>query len=107
MTGFTKQQEPLFVSVESVADRALREDTVFVDGEIVPGADVVEEIGEAAGVTYRDDEPLRVGEKELQRDAHRWELDPASSDDYLARSHPEVTAETLRTMRHCHREKRR
>jgi hypothetical protein len=25
---------------------------------------------------------LKVGEKERSRDEHRWELDPASSEDY-------------------------
>lgn len=42
----------------------------------------VDAIGRSAGVTYQDDEPLRAGPKELERDEHRWELDPASSEDY-------------------------
>jgi len=50
-----------------------------------PGQDNVEEIGEALGITYQDNEPLRVGEKEESRDKKRWELDPASSDDYQDR----------------------
>ena len=37
------------------------------------------------GITYADDEPLKVGEKERSRDKKRWELDPASSDDYQDR----------------------
>jgi len=28
---------------------------------------------------------LRFGEKERERDVHRWELDPASADDYEER----------------------
>jgi hypothetical protein len=28
---------------------------------------------------------LKVGEKERERDRHRWELDPASSEDYVER----------------------
>jgi hypothetical protein len=48
--------------------------------------DVVDEIGAALGVTYADDEVLSAGEKEAERDAHRWELDPASSEDYAERS---------------------
>lgn len=45
-----------------------------------PDQDVVEEIGEAYGVTFRDDEPLSVLEKLEKRDEDRWELDPASAE---------------------------
>lgn len=38
-------------------------------------------------VIYEDGEPLRVGEKERQRDRHRWELEPASAEDYVDRMH--------------------
>ena len=47
-----------------------------------PDQDVVEEIGEALGVTYEDNEPLHTTEKVGERDRKRWELDPASSEDY-------------------------
>ncbi len=47
-----------------------------------PDQSVVEEIGRAVGVTYQDGEELKAGEKERERDKRRWELDPASSDDY-------------------------
>ena len=50
-----------------------------------PDQNVVEEIGQAMGVTYQDNEELRFGEKERGRDTKRWELDPASSDDYQDR----------------------
>jgi hypothetical protein len=50
-----------------------------------PETNVVEDIGLAMGVTYRDDEELKFGEKERSRDIKRWELDPASSDDYQDR----------------------
>jgi hypothetical protein len=50
-----------------------------------PDQNVVEEIGDALGITYRDDEELHLGDKERLRDEHRWELDPASSDDFLDR----------------------
>lgn len=43
-----------------------------------PDQDVVDELGEAAGLTYRDDEPLNYG-KVSERDEHRWELDPRSA----------------------------
>ena len=46
-----------------------------------PDQDIVDEIGEAAGLTYSDDEPLDSDKKVLDRDRHRWELDPASTDD--------------------------
>jgi hypothetical protein len=44
------------------------------------------EFGEALGIAYDDDEPLRVGDKEHERDLHRWELNPASAEDYRERS---------------------
>ena len=47
-----------------------------------PDQDVVEELGEAVGLTYEDNEPLDTAEKIANRDRHRWELDPASSEDY-------------------------
>jgi hypothetical protein len=50
-----------------------------------PGQNDVQETGEAMGVTYQDDEELKLGEKERSRDKKRWELDPASSDDYKDR----------------------
>ena len=50
-----------------------------------PDGNVVEDIGRAMGVTYDDNEELKVGEKERERDKKRWELDPASSDDYQDR----------------------
>ncbi|MEO8216845.1 MAG: DUF6335 family protein [Acidobacteriota bacterium] len=50
-----------------------------------PGQNVVEELGKAMGINYADDEVLKVGEKERERDRHRWELDPASSEDYQER----------------------
>lgn len=46
-----------------------------------PDQDVVEQLGEAVGLTYEDDEPLHTGEKLEERDRHRWELDPASATE--------------------------
>lgn len=46
-----------------------------------PDQDNVDEIGEAAGVTYQDDEPLNSDQKILERDRRRWELNPASAND--------------------------
>ena len=54
-----------------------------------PGQDNVQEMGEALGITYQDNEELKAGEKERSRDKHRWELDPASSEDYQDRAREE------------------
>lgn len=51
-----------------------------------PDQDVVEEIGASLGVQYNDDEELKSVDKIADRDRHRWELDPASSDDYRDRT---------------------
>jgi len=51
-----------------------------------PDQDVVEEIGTALGVQYADNEELKGVDKIEQRDRHRWELDPASSEDYQDRA---------------------
>lgn len=50
-----------------------------------PDQDVVDEIGKALGVQYDDNEELKGAAKIEERDRHRWELDPASSDDYIDR----------------------
>jgi hypothetical protein len=47
-----------------------------------PDQDVVDELGEAVGLIYEDNEPLHSTEKVEERDRRRWELDPASSEDY-------------------------
>jgi Family of unknown function (DUF6335) len=55
-----------------------------------PEQNDIESMGRALGVTYADDETLDPGEKEAERDAHRWELDPASSEDYAERTKPDA-----------------
>ena len=50
-----------------------------------PDQDIVDELGQAVGLTYEDNEPLQTDEKVAERDRHRWELDPASSEDYRNR----------------------
>ena len=67
------------------------EDAYFA-GEEAPGGDnptpdqdIVEDIGKALGVTYNDNEELEGAETLEKRDKHRWELDPASSDDFKDR----------------------
>ena len=50
-----------------------------------PDQDIVDDIGKALGVEYADSEPLKGSDKVVERDKHRWELDPASSEDYKDR----------------------
>ena len=64
------------------------EDAYFA-GEEAPGGDnptpdqdIVEDIGKALGVTYNDNEELKGADKLVERDKHRWEMDPASAEDY-------------------------
>jgi hypothetical protein len=63
-------------SAESVGDEAPGGDNP------TPDQDVVDEIGKALGVEYDDDEELQGGDEIVERDKKRWELDPASSDDF-------------------------
>ena len=71
------------------------EDVAFV-GEEYPGGpmpspdqDNVDEVGRAVGVEYEDTETLDPEGKIERRDEHRWELDPASAEDF----HERTTAE--------------
>jgi hypothetical protein len=50
-----------------------------------PDQDVVDDIGKALGVQYEDGEELKASDKIVERDRHRWEMDPASSEDYKDR----------------------
>ena len=50
-----------------------------------PDQDIVDEIGKALGVQYEDNEELKGEKKISDRDKKRWELDPASADDYEER----------------------
>jgi hypothetical protein len=47
-----------------------------------PDQDIVDEIGRAVGIEYDDDEELQGGEEVAERDRHRWELDPASKEEF-------------------------
>jgi uncharacterized protein DUF6335 len=50
-----------------------------------PDQDIVDDIGKALGVEYQDNEELKAADKVTERDRKRWELDPASSEDYKER----------------------
>jgi hypothetical protein len=60
-------------------------DESVVGGNTSPDQNDVDTIGEAVGLPYEDNEPLHTTEKIEERDRHRWELDPASSEDYKIR----------------------
>ena len=51
-----------------------------------PDQQIVDDIGRALGVEYQGSEALKGSEKITGRDRHRWELDPASSEDYKERT---------------------
>jgi hypothetical protein len=51
-----------------------------------PGQNDLDEMGKAVGLTYSDTEELKTGEMRGSRDRNRWELDPASSEDYADRT---------------------
>jgi len=51
-----------------------------------PDQDIVDELGKAVGLIYQNNEPLDTEEKVSERDRHRWELEPESSEDYEERS---------------------
>ena len=51
-----------------------------------PDQDRVDDIGRAVGVDYEDNEELKSAKKIERRDKKRWELDPASAEDYKERN---------------------
>lgn len=74
------------VSAMPATDDSLRTGEEAIGGfNTTPDDDLVDEIGEAVGLVYEDDEPLHTPEKVEARDRKRWELDPASSEDYQRR----------------------
>lgn len=59
-----------------------------VGGEPTPDRDLVDEIGEGVGITYRDDEELDFATKVYKRDEDRWELNPSSVEEEEEDSEP-------------------
>lgn len=45
----------------------------------------IDDVGDAAGISYSDTEPLHTGDKLERREHDRWELDPASDPDFQER----------------------
>jgi uncharacterized protein DUF6335 len=71
--------------IDAAWDRAdVGEETVGGSSP-TPDQDVVDQLGEAVGLTYEDNEPLDTEKKVAKRDYRRWELDPASSEGYMMR----------------------
>jgi hypothetical protein len=79
--------------VDAAWDRADEGEETVGGSSPTPDQDMVDEIGEAVGVSYADNEPLRPEDKLAKRDATRWELDPASSEDYAERVRSATEAE--------------
>jgi hypothetical protein len=76
----------------SAGDVDVNVEDAYFSGDEAPGGDnptpdqeVVDEIGKALGIEYQDSEELRGSDKVTKRDKHRWELDPASAEDYRER----------------------
>jgi hypothetical protein len=85
------RRELASMSAVAGSDPDVNVESAYFSGEEGPGGDnptpdqdIVDEIGKAVGLEYHDVEPLDA-EKVVERDKHRWELDPASSEDYRDR----------------------
>jgi hypothetical protein len=69
--------------VDAAWDEAESGGDETVGGSVAtPDQNVVDEIGQAVGLEFQDDEELRAPAEVLdKRDHHRWELDRRSADD--------------------------
>jgi len=81
------QREHLGMTDVTAGDVDVNTENAYFSGDEAPGGDnptpdqdIVDDIGRALGVEYQDDEPLKAVDKVTERDKHRWELDPASSE---------------------------
>ena len=72
--------------IDAAWDQAAAGEETVGGSSPTPDQDIVDEIGRAVGVNYEDAEPLHTTEKIEQRDQERWELHPASSEDFRERS---------------------
>src|SRR5262245_18088344 len=71
--------------LDAAWDRADAGEETVGGSSPTPDQDVVDQLGEAVGLIYEDNEPLDTEEKIAKRDERRWELDPASSEGYKMR----------------------
>ena len=72
--------------IDAAWDEAAAGDETVGGTTSTPDQDIVDEIGRAVGVDYDDAEPLHTTEKLERRDEQRWELHPASSEDFIERN---------------------
>jgi len=72
--------------IDAAWDETDTDDETVGGGNPTPDQNNVDEIVLALGIRFNDNEPLRPGDKIKSRDRYRWELNPASSEDYLERS---------------------
>jgi uncharacterized protein DUF6335 len=79
--------------IDAAWDQAAVGDETVGGSSPTPDQDIVDEIGKALGVTYADGEPLHTTEKIARRDEVRWELHPASSEDYAERTRTSETSQ--------------
>ena len=63
----------------------------------LPDQNDVDRIGHALGVEEQDEKPLATTEKIQGRDRERWELDPASAEDFEERRVAETPRRRRRT----------
>ncbi|HKY71259.1 MAG TPA: DUF6335 family protein [Nitrospira sp.] len=74
--------------IDAAWDQAASGEETVGGSNPTPDQDIVDELGRAAGVNYEDAEPLDMTEKVERRDEQRWELHPASSEDFTERNQP-------------------
>lgn len=68
--------------LDAAWDASVQAGDEAVGGSVItPDQDIVENLGEAVGLPYADDEPLNTEEKLLKRDRARWELNPESAEE--------------------------
>jgi hypothetical protein len=72
--------------IDAAWDQAATGEETVGGSSPTPDQDIVDEIGKAVGVGYEDAEPLQPTEKIQRRDEQRWELHPASSEDFAERN---------------------
>ncbi len=73
----------------TAGDIDARWEDAYASGDEAPGGDNptpdqdrVDDIGRALGIRYDDRQELQGGDEITERDRHRWEYDPASSEDW-------------------------
>jgi hypothetical protein len=72
--------------IDAAWDRADVGEEAVGGSVATPDQDIVENLGSAVGLTYEDNEPLHTTDKLKSRDRRRWELNPASAEDFQERN---------------------